>query len=140
MSELYYEGKCLIGLRAYSRAESKYLQVFKLLGLWVDKRPWTLDTSIYEMRHGARNWFVVCNPSQFTLQLAIRCLRHYMFLQMLQAQILELRGGDGNRRNRYFQFGETLYALATSLMRYVEDEEFLQKENAHIRTHCGVLM
>ena len=81
------------------------------------------------------------------LENAIRALRRLLLLKIVEAEAMRLswRGDKVGiereaRVKAKLQEGELVYVFSTALMRYTVDSSFLQKENAFLRTHCGLLL
>lgn len=100
---------------------------------------------VTNMRAVGRTWGLSKRPER-EMQLAVRALRTYMFLQKLMAQAAGLVPAGGREkpnpqaRVARLQYAEAIYTLVTSITRYVRDHDFLQIENTYIRTHYGVLL
>jgi hypothetical protein len=156
----YKEAVAQTGLRLYDDSEGSFtnllgklynlpngvpsgaLEPFKTHG-----RP-TLD----EIRRIGRQW-IAADPDDPLKKLMVRTIRRYMFLLMLKAQLLTLRDckteegilsfskrSDIDEYQVLLKRAETFYCLATELMRHICDHDFLQRENALIRTNYGVLL
>src|SRR4051812_6642190 len=90
------------------------------------------------MRNLGASWGNDNYWKQGKLQLAVRSLRRFMFLVMLRAQTQA--PSDAMNSQRPFVFAEGLYVLATAIMRFVEDYDWLQRENVHLRTNLSVAL
>jgi hypothetical protein len=153
----YRDAVYLTGLRSYEEAENRLLELFADIGLsqiarlhgrWIRKDQSVLPEaiSVGDARAAAREWVRTDErPSDAKVRLAIKALRRMMFLQMLIAQACQLAVPDpvaplGDDALRRFRYAEAIYTMSTEIMRYVDDEAFLQTENAYIRTHYGVTL
>jgi hypothetical protein len=145
----------LTGMRCYGDAEIKFRELFRKIDLSelinttlatrysvASPGPDVLDKLVDKLRTAGRAWVAKQEPSQKMLQTVIRALRRYIFLQMLLAQADALAGSDiaNDCRTSRLKYSEAIYALATDLMRYLEDPGFLQRSNAYLRTQYGVLL
>jgi hypothetical protein len=158
----YYDGVILTGLRSYDRAKAEFHDLFRQLGFpytWREECHWS-DLPPLDIRQMGRDWARSQKGNADALKLAIRSCRRYMFLQMLIGQVhqyaaeMQLRkdaqAGTTPRelwraRNEPAcleprRYSERIYILGTEVMRYVDDHEFLQVENAYVRTLYGVLL
>ncbi|MBN2023333.1 MAG: SIR2 family protein [Pirellulales bacterium] len=150
----YYKAVILTGLRSYGRAEDELHDLFRQLG-FPEIAPGThlwQGYSVHDMRRMGRAWARSRKEDADLLKLAIRAVRRYMFLEMLIAQANECPTATqasagaavGTTHNKECvkrrQYSEVMYVLGTEIMRYVDDHDFLQVENAYLRTLYGVLM
>lgn len=156
----YEEAVAQTGLRLYDDAEKSLIALIERLykhsnGSLPDslKLPETYSRpTIEEIRKTGRQW-IARAPDDPIRKLMVRTIRRYMFLLMLKAQLIALQ--ESKIKEGIFGFAsrshidkyqillkkaEAFYCLATELMRYISDHKFLQKENALIRTHYGVLL
>ncbi len=154
----YEDTNCTVGLRAYDEALKKFAELFQALGL----RPvitlidddGNLDELakarlddprkyIGRMREVAHEWSRN-DHSEERRQLAIKVVRRHMFLLMLIGQtrrlVAKLKDDRSERDKDLFVAAEGDYALATAMMRYCWDHEFLQRENVAIRGHAAVML
>ncbi len=129
--------------RAYKDADEGFVTILKdfhLLTTW--------PSSTKQARDWARDWILHDPPpAQDDLKLAIKTLRRAMFLTMLMAQAKAFSlasvgqlSPDCQKLVCLQKRAEALYALATELMRSLDDVEFLQIENCYIRTNYAALL
>ena len=156
----------LLHRRQYKEAEKLLEELFAGISLFEkgeqeNKISWSIRFSeeekdypklVARMRKLGRDW-CLNEKSEQTMQLAVRGLRGYIFLQMLISQADSLKNSnqtsvfdstnstsDAADSHLRLRHAEGIYTLATSIMRYVRDHDFLQVENAYLRTHYGVLL
>lgn len=132
------EGIYLTGLRCYSSASTKIRTMLKDLGLTIGRDPAPRQGTRIG-RELAKAWVHSQSPTGEQIELAIRALRRYTFLQMLIAQIHQFNRNREEQRS-YLWLAEKLYAMSTEIMRYVDDSQFLQRENTLIRTNYSVVL
>ncbi len=152
--ERYEKIVYLIGYRCYEEAESEIFELFDALHIkhFLDKEVHNGSDNLtsVEYRQIARDWIEQETPSLKILQCVIRSLRRLMFLEMLIAQKYQLLSEVeeenenfreySNKRLLFLKRSEIVYVFTTELMRNLDDPDFLQTENAYIRTHYGVLL
>ena len=147
---LYREALILTGLRSYDLSEEVFREFFAEIGLphtGRGSRLWE-NYGVRDMRMMGRHWARLHKGDQWLLQICIRSCRRLMFLEMLVAQAEECAKSTNPSRPVMSgivtvsrrSFAESVYVLATEVMRYIEGHEFLNRENAYIRTLYGVLL
>jgi len=90
------------------------------------------------MRNLGNDWGSRSFNKQGELKLGVQALRRLMFLVMLRAQVLN--PDKGPDVNLAFVCAEGLYVLATSIMRFVVDHDWIQTENVYLRTNLSVAL
>jgi hypothetical protein len=95
-------------------------------------------TIIGGMRNLGSRWGNRNFCKQGDLRLAVQALRRLMFLAMLRAQVLN----SEIRPEAEFAFvcAEGLYVLATAIMRFTVDHDWIQTENVYLRTNLSVAL
>lgn len=161
----YEELIYLTGNRLYEGAEKKAIELLGSLGTSFFDALSKVGTSKLRgvpFREIGRDWINKETPSSEVIRFVISTLRRLMFLEMLIAQKYKLVSSIANQNCRHhwdcqgkweckhqescrlhiigLRRSEAVYVLATELMRHVDDPNFLQTENAYIRTHYGVLL
>jgi hypothetical protein len=152
IQEQYEEIVYLIGYRCYEKAKSKIIKLLETLQInnFFGKEDYDVNIKLKSVKHRqiARDWIENRTPPPKILQFVIRILRRLMFLEMLIAQKHQLLDEidksnskeHSSKRISFLRHAEIVYVLATELMRNIDDPDFLQTENAYIRTHYGVLL
>ena len=137
--DLHLRAEYLTGLRCYKDADDAYLDLFAQLGLEGFEQILS-GPSVARARLSGRRWARrVPRGSEAKMEMAVEALRGYMFLHMLTAQAEQLSGTQ-QKEIHELRVAETLYTMATEIMRYIENPPFLQQENAHIRTHYAAVL
>ncbi len=135
----YFQARFLTGLHCYKEAEKLYDDSFGRLGF---KKDWRDKNDGYEIRKDVYKWLGVPEGKKLDsgkTGIAVEFLGDYLFLQMLIAEIYELKKDKVNKQTRW-RYCMSTYAYATELMRLLDDNELMNKENAYIRTNYGGLL
>ena len=80
--------------------------------------------------------FALC-LAQDIFKFMIRAFRHYQMLNLYYAQIYRYLKRD---YSHYLITAEKVYIHSTEMMRYVTDNDFLNRENAFLRTNTGIML
>jgi hypothetical protein len=78
------------------------------------------------------------NISQDLFKFIVKVFRRYQTLELYRAQIKRFaskNGGQGNLKN-----AEKIYIYATEIMRYITDNNFVNDENASLRSGTGIIL
>jgi hypothetical protein len=134
----YRKAVCLTGLRHYTQAEREFRILFshelQLTELVLSSgRP----SGTGGWRRVVQNWAMGPNISAAAICLAIRALYRYTSLLVLQAQADELTNEHVEAIRKFAQV-EALYAMSTTLARFADSLEFINREDVRIRTVYGV--
>ena len=141
-----------LGMRDYRIAWDEFVRLLRKLEVdlplrqdealvWPiqDTQDWSqsiVDSRVAGSKLGTRH-----AGDQSRLQMGIRAIRRLMFLVMLRAQLHKLNHPDDQEAvTNGFVYAECLYVIATAAMRFVEDHDFIQVENAFLRTHAGIAL
>ena len=128
-------GICISCLRDYDAADKAYREALSIL-----EAKWPI--SVAESATLAMKLECHTAAGEQKLKNICKVLRRLLLLHLLQAQALELkatRAASTSARNSLLEC-EKIYNVATSLMRYISDAEFLQQENVYFRTHFGIAL
>jgi hypothetical protein len=136
----------LMGLRAYDSATKCFQDAFSELHVGLGAEASELDPLMahrgLEEQLRQRALDRLSGPGAWSaevLKLAIKTLRRYTFLLMLQAQ--SLRVIQQKQVSLCYQVAaERRFGIATALMRSCNDEQFVAKESVRLRGHASVLM
>jgi hypothetical protein len=137
LANLYKRAVFLIGFRCYGEARSKFVELFKLFGLIEDSTE-VLPYDTEELYDLVRKW-TSSSRSGEELQLAIKAIRRYIFLELLIAELCRLNDNDA-AAGEIWKKSEKMYTLAVELARHCKDSVFLQVINTYLRTDHGVLL
>lgn len=151
LEQRYAKARCLTGLRSYEKAEKEFQCVLAKLGLKLRSNASTRAPDwVASLRRRAAAWVLPQGRqfrSQPQIQLAIRVLVRYLFLRLLRAQAQRLRfSGTGGRRDgaakshKMFRSAEGMYVIVTTLLRFVNEPDFVTRQNVHVRTLYGVML
>ncbi len=144
----------LIGLRRYRDADKVFKSALKELGSEFPSFNHVIEANtgfgISDARLKAHEFASECRGDQEKLTWMVKYLRRFIFLQLLYVQLDKLNecedtnrveSGDISTANHDRKiYCESIYAYSTTVMRYIDDAAFLQKENSFLRTHYGILL
>ncbi len=142
----------LKGKRLYEDSSNEFRNLIQSLRVkgFPDMGTKDSDSLIVNMRMIARAWCRDVRPSQEERELTIKAMREYQFLLLLKAQLTRRTGKAAADKEMHLEINreekkllwycEGLYTFSTTVMRHIENHDFLQVENAFIRTHTGILL
>ena len=128
-----------VHVRQYKEAEA---QAGSLLGRYdIDLN----DIFGNSVRENARRWVQKHvasggGVSQRRVQLVLQIVRRYQLLKIYQAGLQRFNERPGGEREATLVQAEKLYIFSTEVMRYVDDVNFLQIENALLRMNTGIVL
>lgn len=131
----YRQAVCYTGLRQYEDAHKRFRELFKAL----EADSLLKGEDIDSMRQSAAKWSGNLAIGEDKIKLGIRASGRYMFLLLLEAQTVRLNEDVGAAR-MLFRQAEAVYTMATTLLRYAADVEFINRHNVYVRTLYGVLL
>lgn len=162
---IYEDVKQCIKNRDYKEADKLFEKIFNIIK-W-NNNSFRIKNS-ERLRKKARNWVnksiteiekkiknkikkpkdireFALRYSQDKLKFIIKVLRRYQMLKLYYAQIF--RYNNSLKPDKYIKeyqdsliFAEKIYVCSTEIMRYIKDNDFLNRENAFLRSNTGIML
>lgn len=141
----------LTGLRAYSHAESVSGDLLHEIRFVTEQqRIWDVwgsnDLNHVQARTTVRDWITRHAPSMEIRSFAVKLLRRCLRLQLLCAeadglqvtQLTPLTLAESEAVTSRLNCCEIIFVMSTELLRYIDDQHFVEHERARLRTHYAM--